>query len=123
MSRRVPAISAAHEFGTEAMTYCVAMRLNRGLVFAADTRTNAGVDNIAQFRKIHYWCEPGDRVIVLLAAGNLSLTQSVVSLLNEQLVEPEPDAPTLLNVSLHVSRRAARRRRGASRAGDRRACA
>jgi putative proteasome-type protease len=82
----------------EAMTYCVAMRLNRGLVFAADTRTNAGVDNIAQFRKIHYWCEPGDRVIVLLAAGNLSLTQSVVSLLHEQLVEPEPETPTLLNV-------------------------
>jgi putative proteasome-type protease len=82
------------------MTYCVALRLNRGLVFAADTRTNAGVDNIAQFRKIHYWCERGDRVIVLLAAGNLSLTQSVVSLLNEQLVEPEPEpeAATLLNV-------------------------
>ncbi len=99
MSRRVPAMSATHEFGAEPMTYCVAMRLNRGLVFAADTRTNAGVDNIAQFRKIHYWCEPGDRVIVLLAAGNLSLTQSVVSVLNEQLVEPEPDAPTLLNVS------------------------
>ena len=74
--------------GTLPMTYCVALRLNRGLVFAADTRTNAGVDNIAQFRKIHYWRQPGERVLVLLAAGNLSLTQSVVSLLNEQLVEP-----------------------------------
>ncbi len=80
------------------MTYCVAMRLNRGLVFAADTRTNAGVDNIAQFRKLHYWCEPGDRVIVLLAAGNLSLTQSVVSLLNEQMIDPEPDAVNLMKV-------------------------
>ena len=50
------------------MTYCVALRLNRGLVFAADTRTNAGVDNIAQFRKIHYWRKPGERVLVLLAA-------------------------------------------------------
>ena len=79
------------------MTYCVALRLNRGLVFAADTRTNAGVDNIAQFRKIHYWCERGDRVIVLLAAGNLSLTQSVVSLLNEQLIDPDPEKPNLLN--------------------------
>ena len=47
------------------MTYCVAMRLNRGLVFAADTRTNAGVDNIAQFRKVHSWCKPGERVLVL----------------------------------------------------------
>ena len=82
------------------MTYCVALRLNRGLVFAADTRTNAGVDNIAQFRKIHYWRKPGERVLVLLTAGNLSLTQSVVSLLNEQLVEreEEPDAVNLYNV-------------------------
>ena len=82
------------------MTYCVALRLNRGLVFAADTRTNAGVDNIAQFRKIHYWRKLGERVLVLLTAGNLSLTQSVVSLLNEQLVEreEEPDAVNLYNV-------------------------
>jgi putative proteasome-type protease len=88
------------------MTYCVAMRLDRGLVFAADTRTNAGVDNIAKFRKIHYWCQPGDRVIVLLAAGNLSLTQSVVSLLNEQLLEPDPEVPNLMSV--HSMYRAAR---------------
>lgn len=88
------------------MTYCVAMRLNRGLVFASDTRTNAGVDNIAQYRKIHYWCQQGDRVLVLLAAGNLSLTQSVVSLLNEQLIEPDPEAPNLLSV--HSMYRAAR---------------
>jgi putative proteasome-type protease len=79
------------------MTYCVALRLNRGLVFAADTRTNAGVDNIAQFRKIHSWKKPGDRVLVLLAAGNLSLTQSVVSLLNEQLAEPEDGAEEVPN--------------------------
>jgi putative proteasome-type protease len=88
------------------MTYCVAMRLNRGLVFAADTRTNAGIDNISQFRKIHYWCQPGDRVIVLLAAGNLSLTQSVVSLLSEQLIEPDPEIPNLMSV--HSMYRAAR---------------
>ncbi len=80
------------------MTYCVALRLNRGLVFAADTRTNAGVDNIAQFRKIYFWRQPGDRVLVLLAAGNLSLTQSVVSLLNEQLVQKEEEIPNLHNV-------------------------
>jgi putative proteasome-type protease len=80
------------------MTYCVAMRLNRGLVFAADTRTNAGVDNIAQFRKLHYWREPGDRVLVLLAAGNLSLTQSVVSLLNEQMIDPDAEAQSLMKV-------------------------
>jgi putative proteasome-type protease len=63
----------------------VALRLNRGLVFAADTRTNAGVDNIAQYRKLHFWRRPGERVLVLLTAGNLAVTQSVVSTLNEQL--------------------------------------
>lgn len=82
------------------MTYCVALRLNRGLVFAADTRTNAGVDNIAQFRKVHTWKKPGERVLVLLTAGNLSLTQSVVSLLNEQIAyaDVDPEAPNLFNV-------------------------
>lgn len=82
------------------MTYCVALRLNRGLVFAADTRTNAGVDNIAQFRKVHTWKKPGERVLVLLTAGNLSLTQSVVSLLNEQVAntDEDPEAPNLFNV-------------------------
>lgn len=81
------------------MTYCVALRLNRGLVFAADTRTNAGVDNIAQFRKVHTWVKPGERVFVLLTAGNLSLTQSVVSLLNEQIAagETDPETPNLYN--------------------------
>jgi len=80
------------------MTYCVALRLDRGLVFAADTRTNAGVDNVAQYRKLHFWRQPGDRVIVLLSAGNLAVTQSVVSNLNEQLANPEPSGPTLFSV-------------------------
>lgn len=72
------------------MTYCVALRLNRGIVFAADTRTNAGVDNVAQYRKLHYWREPGDRVLVLLSAGNLAITQSVISILNEQMNDRGP---------------------------------
>ena len=72
------------------MTYAVALRLDSGIVFAADTRTNAGVDNISQFRKLHFWRQIGDRVIVILTAGNLAITQSVVSVLNEQLAaEPE----------------------------------
>jgi putative proteasome-type protease len=80
------------------MTYCVALRLDRGLVFAADTRTNAGVDNVAQYRKLQFWRQPDDRVIVLLSAGNLAVTQSVVSNLNEQLATPEPAGPTLFTV-------------------------
>ncbi|WP_334148943.1 proteasome-type protease [Hyphomicrobium sp.] len=80
------------------MTYCVGMRLDRGLVFAADTRTNAGVDNIAQYRKLQYWRQPGERVLVLLSAGNLAVTQSVISNLNEQLAMPEPAGATLFTV-------------------------
>ena len=80
------------------MTYGVALRLNRGLVLAADTRTNAGVDNVSQYRKLQYWRETGNRVLVLLSAGNLAVTQSVVSILNEEIAAGTPDA-TLINVS------------------------
>jgi putative proteasome-type protease len=79
------------------MTYAVAMRLERGLVFAADTRTNAGFDNIAQYRKLNFWRQPGERVLVLMCAGNLAVTQSVVSLINEQLTANEPDTMHLFN--------------------------
>jgi putative proteasome-type protease len=67
------------------MTYCVGLRLNRGIVFASDTRTNAGFDNVATFSKMHVWERVGDRVLVLMTAGNLAFTQSVVSLLNENV--------------------------------------
>jgi putative proteasome-type protease len=81
------------------MTYAVALRLSSGIVFAADTRTNAGVDNISQYRKLHFWRRPGERVLVLLTAGNLAVTQSVISVLNEQLaVEDSGGQPTLLSV-------------------------
>ena len=63
------------------MTYCVAMALKDGLIFASDSRTNAGVDHIATFRKMHIFQMPGERLIVLLTAGNLATTQSVISLL------------------------------------------
>src|SRR6476660_2463560 len=82
------------------MTYAVGVRLQRGLVFAADTRTNAGIDNVSQFRKLHFWRKTGDRVLVLLTAGNLAISQSVISIINEQLSAEAPtDRPTLMNVS------------------------
>jgi len=65
------------------MTYCVGMLLESGLVFASDSRTNAGVDHIATFRKMTVYEKPGDRVLVMMAAGNLSITQGVVNLLDE----------------------------------------
>ena len=80
------------------MTYCVALRLDDGVVFAADTRTNAGVDNIAQYRKLHSWRRPGDRVLVLLASGNLAVTQSVLGTLNEAMMAAEPETDTLYTV-------------------------
>jgi putative proteasome-type protease len=66
------------------MTYCVGLKIDKGLVFMSDTRTNAGVDNVSTFRKMHIWEQPGERVIVLLSAGNLATTQAVVSLLDER---------------------------------------
>ncbi len=66
------------------MTYCVGLKLDRGLVMAADTRTNAGVDNVASYKKLHTWEKPGDRVFILLTAGNLAVTQAVVNQLTEE---------------------------------------
>ncbi len=65
------------------MTYCVGMLLDSGVVFASDSRTNAGVDHIATFRKMTVYEKPGDRLLVLMAAGNLSITQGVINLLDE----------------------------------------
>ena len=74
------------------MTYCVGILLEQGLVLAADTRTNAGVDQIAVAPKMHVFEQTGERVIVLLTSGNLAITQSVVNLLREQLREPGTNA-------------------------------
>lgn len=67
------------------MTYCVAMRLDAGLVFLADSRTNAGVDHINTYRKMHVFEKPGERVLVLMSSGNLAITQAVVNTLRERL--------------------------------------
>src|SRR5690242_1812784 len=66
------------------MTYCVGLSLDAGLVFLADSRTNAGVDQISTFRKVTVFEQPGDRVMVLMSAGNLALSQSLVSMLDER---------------------------------------
>src|SRR5262249_46744178 len=76
-----------------------------------------GIDNVSQFRKLHFWRRTGDRVLVLLTAGNLAVSQSVISIINEQLSPEAPtDRPTLMNVSSRY--RAAR-----SRPARRRPCA
>ncbi|KQU69830.1 peptidase [Aminobacter sp. DSM 101952] len=78
------------------MTYCVGLKIDRGLVFMSDTRTNAGVDSISTFRKMRIWEQPGERVVVLMSAGNLATTQAVVSLLDERTKAVADRAPTLL---------------------------
>lgn len=69
------------------MTYCVGMLLDAGLVFLADSRTNAGVDQISIFRKITVLEKPGERVMVAMTAGNLAISQAVISLLRERVKE------------------------------------
>jgi putative proteasome-type protease len=72
------------------MTYCVAAKLNAGLVFLSDSRTNAGLDHISTFRKMIVYEKAGDRFMVLLSAGNLSISQSIREILQvEQLKDHE----------------------------------
>lgn len=84
------------------MTYCVAMNLAEGLVFVSDSRTNAGIDHIATFRKLYTFGTPGERVLVLQTAGNLATSQSVISLLRQRLFGSEPHlltVPTLFDAA------------------------
>lgn len=76
------------------MTYCVAIRVDEGLVLLADTRTNAGVDNLGRFSKLFLWDAPDDRAIALMTAGNLSITQGVISRLNKAIERSAAD-PTI----------------------------
>ncbi len=79
------------------MTYCVAIKLNAGLVFLSDSRTNAGLDQISTFRKMIVYEKPEDRFMVLLSAGNLSISQSVREILQvEQLKEHDNSEPSTI---------------------------
>jgi putative proteasome-type protease len=66
------------------MTYCVAMSLEAGMIFAADSRTNAGVDQIGRFSKLRVFAREGDRVVVTLSSGNLSMTQNALNILEQR---------------------------------------
>ena len=93
------------------MTYCCGILVRDGLVMFADTRTNAGVDNISTFRKLHIFTQPGQRIMAIASAGNLSISQSVVSMLRECWENPDTgetetlmNAPTLFQAALRVGR-------------------
>lgn len=78
------------------MTYCVAIKLETGMVFLSDTRTNAGMDNIARYKKMFSWEVAGERCITMMTSGNLSITQAVISLLQENIDHPENGFETIL---------------------------
>ncbi len=93
------------------MTYCVGLLLDAGIVMLSDTRTNAGIDNIATYRKMFTFEEPGERAFVLLTSGNLSVTQTTLSKLEHAIEDPNagPEesilkAETMLDVAEIVGR-------------------
>ena len=93
------------------MTYCCGILVREGLVMIADTRTNAGLDNISTFRKLHVMRQPGERMMALATSGNLSLSQSVVSMLNEGIESPATgeietlmNAPTMFQAAQRIGR-------------------
>lgn len=88
------------------MTYCVGLLLDAGMVLLSDTRTNAGLDNIATYRKMFTFEEPGERVVAIMTAGSLSVTQTALARLREAIDEAEATgetsimlAPTMLKVA------------------------
>jgi putative proteasome-type protease len=96
------------------MTYCVGLLLNEGMVLLSDTRTNAGLDNISTYRKMFTFEDPGERVIAIMTAGSLSVTQTTIAQLREAIEDPDatPEtsimlAPTLLKVAEIVGARLA----------------
>ncbi|MDA0674335.1 MAG: proteasome-type protease [Cyanobacteria bacterium] len=90
------------------MTYCLGILVRQGLVLAADSRTNAGVDYISSYRKLFDFSVPGDRVLVLCSSGNLSITQAVLHTLERDLVIGEEDnlhnLPTLYDVARYIGK-------------------
>ena len=93
------------------MTYCCGILVREGLVMIADTRTNAGLDNVSTFRKLHLFRQPGERIMAIASSGNLSISQSVVSILTEGLENPETgeletlvNAPTMFQAAQRVGR-------------------
>ena len=93
------------------MTYCCGILVREGLVMIADTRTNAGLDNVSTFRKLHVYTEPGQRILALASSGNLSLSQTVRSTLTEGVENPETgeietlmNAPTMFKAAQRIGR-------------------
>jgi putative proteasome-type protease len=90
------------------MTYCIGVMLDKGMIFASDSRTNAGMDNIAKFCKMTVFERRGDRVIILLSSGNLAGTQAVIGVLNQRCAAGDAtpnlwNARTMFEVAMLVA--------------------
>jgi putative proteasome-type protease len=101
----------ASGFEGKTVTYCCGILVRDGLVMIADTRTNAGLDNVSTFRKLHLFEAPGERVMMLATSGNLSVTQGVLNLISDGLANPATgeherlmEAPTMLQAAQLVGR-------------------
>lgn len=88
------------------MTYCVGLLVEDGLAMIADTRTNAGVDNISSYRKLHVVETPGERVLAVATAGNLSVTQTAMAMVRDGLKLPGADEPETLSTAPSLFRAA-----------------
>lgn len=93
------------------MTYCVGLLLNDGMVCLSDTRTNAGLDNISTYRKMFHFHKADDRIITIMTAGSLSVTQTTIARLDEEASDSEATpatsimlAPTMLQVAELIGR-------------------
>ena len=93
------------------MTYCCGILVRDGLVMIADTRTNAGLDNVSTFRKLHVFNQPGDRIMAVASAGNLAISQSVLSTLSEGFENTKTGeretlltAPTMFQAAQRIGR-------------------
>ena len=93
------------------MTYCCGILVRDGLVMIADTRTNAGLDNVSTFRKLHIFSKPGERIMAIASAGNLAISQSVLSTLTEGIEDPTTgevetlmNAPTMFQAAQRIGR-------------------
>src|SRR6201981_2028328 len=93
------------------MTYCCGVLVRDGLVMIAATRTNAGLDNVSPFRKLHIFSKPGERIMAVASAGNLAISQSVLSTLTEGMEDPETgeletllNAPTMFQAAQRIGR-------------------
>jgi putative proteasome-type protease len=93
------------------MTYCVGLLLKEGMVCLSDTRTNAGLDNISTYRKMFHFEQSGERVITVMTAGSLSITQTTLARLREAIDDPDATedtsimlAPTMLKVASIIGR-------------------